>query len=133
MNSYADLVNRAKEIESTYKAWQKSRKELEEWDGVASQFREYEKDRAPLLEQIAVEKAKLEAEQRSLLGEEGTIHDQKSVMGELQNDIEKSESLLKEAEEKIARRLDLENERNSAARTPGRIESRKRGTQSGYE
>jgi len=59
-DSYADLVNRAKEIESAYKAWQKSRKELEEWDGIASQFREYEKDRAPLLEQIAVEKAKLE-------------------------------------------------------------------------
>jgi exonuclease SbcC len=113
-DSYADLVHRAKEIESTYKAWQKSRKELEEWDGVASQFREYEKDRAPLLEQIAVEKAKLEAEQRSLLAEEETIHDQKSVIGGLQNDIEKSESLLREAEEKIARRLDLESERNSA-------------------
>jgi ATPase involved in DNA repair len=113
-DSYADLVNRAKEIESTYKAWQKSRKELEEWDSVASQFREYEKDRTPLLEQIAVEKAKLEAEQRSLLAEEETIHDQKSVIGELQNDIKKSESLLKEAEEKIARRIDLENERNSA-------------------
>ncbi|RPJ17583.1 MAG: SMC family ATPase, partial [Chloroflexi bacterium] len=38
-NSYADLVNRAKEIESAHKAWQRSRKELEEWDTVASQFR----------------------------------------------------------------------------------------------
>jgi exonuclease SbcC len=113
-DSYADLVNRAKEIESAYKAWQKSRKELEEWDGIASQFREYEKDRAPLLEQVAVEKAKLEEEQRSLLVEEETIHDQKTVVDDLQSDIEKSENLLKDAEEKITRRLELESERNSA-------------------
>jgi exonuclease SbcC len=113
-DSYADLVNRAREIETAYKAWQKSRKELEEWDGTASQFREYEKDRAPLLEQIAVEKAKLEEEQRSLSVEEETIYDQKSVMSELQNDIEKFENLLKDSEQKIATRIQLEGERNSA-------------------
>jgi DNA repair protein SbcC/Rad50 len=112
-DSYADLVNRAREIESAYKAWQKSRKELEEWDGIASQFREHEKDRAPLLEQVAVEKAKLEEEQRSLLIEAETIHDQKSAIEELQDDIEKSEKLLKDAEEKIATRATLESERNS--------------------
>ncbi|HEX2997518.1 MAG TPA: SMC family ATPase, partial [Anaerolineales bacterium] len=57
-DSYTDLVERAREIEATYKAWQKSRKELEEWEEIASQFREYEKERTPLLEQIAVEKAR---------------------------------------------------------------------------
>ncbi|HEX9386094.1 MAG TPA: SMC family ATPase [Anaerolineales bacterium] len=113
-DSYADLVKRAKEIESAYKAWQKSRKEVEEWDSVASQFREYEKDRAPLLEQIAVEKAKLEEEQRSLSVEEETVYAQQSVIAELQSDIEKSENLLKDAEAKIAKRLELEGERNSA-------------------
>src|SRR6266508_2107826 len=113
-DSYADLVKRAKEIESAYKAWQKSRKEVEEWDSVASQFREYEKDRAPLLEQIAVEKAKLEEEQRSLSLEEETVYAQQSVIAELQSDIEKSENLLKDAEAKIAKRLELEGERNSA-------------------
>ena len=69
-DSYASLVNRAKEIESTYKAWQKSRKELEEWDKVASKFHDHNKERAPLLEQIAAEKARLEEEKRSLLIEE---------------------------------------------------------------
>ena len=66
-DSYADLVHRSREIESAYKAWQKSRKELEEWDSIASQFRDHEKDRAPLVEVIAVERAKLEEEQRSLI------------------------------------------------------------------
>ncbi len=113
-DSYADLVNRAKEIESVYKAWQKSRKELEEWDDIASQFREYEKDRAPLVEIIAVERAKLLEEQRSLQVEEETIHDQKSMIGDLQKEIERSEDLLKDAEARVADRLQLENDRNAA-------------------
>ena len=112
--SYADLVKRAREIESAYKAWQRSRKELEEWDGIASQFREYEKERAPLLELIAVEKVKLEEEQRSLSAEEETISDQQATIQELQSDIEKSETSLKDAEAKITRRLELESERNAA-------------------
>src|SRR5215216_443775 len=113
-HSYADLVHRAKEIELAYKAWQKSRKELEEWEGIASQFREHEKDRTPLVEQIAVEKAKLEEEQRSLLVEEATIHYQQSTIMDLKQEIENAESSLKEAEAKIATRLQLESERNTA-------------------
>lgn len=113
-DSYASLISRSKEIESAYKAWQKSRKELEEWDSVASQFREYEKDRAPLLEGIAAEKAKLEEERRSLLLEEETIRDQQSDIRELKKDIESAENSLKDAEAKITERLRLESERNSA-------------------
>src|SRR6266545_3601210 len=113
-NSYADLVHRAKEIESAYKAWQKSRKELEEWDNVASQFREYEKDRTPLVEQIAVERAKLEEEQRSLLIEEEAMRDQQSDINDLQKNIERAKSSLKDAEAKVSERLYLEGERNSA-------------------
>jgi DNA repair protein SbcC/Rad50 len=113
-DSYADLLHRAKEIESAYKAWQKSRKELEEWDGVASQFREHEKDRTPLVEQIAVERAKLEEEHRSLLSEEATIQEQRLTIVDLKQEIEKAEILLKEAEEKIAERLEVENARSTA-------------------
>ncbi len=113
-DSYADLIQRAREVESAYKAWQKSRKELEEWDSIASQFREFEKDRAPLVEVIAVERAKLEEEQRSLLVEEETIRDQKSVIENLETEIEAAESSLKAAESKVADRLQLESERNEA-------------------
>jgi len=111
-DSYADLVSRSKEIESAYKAWQKSRKELQGWEDIASQFREYEKDRVPLVEQIAVEKAKLEEEQRSFLVEEERIRDQQSTINDLQKDIEGAEISLKHAETKIAERLQLESDRN---------------------
>ena len=113
-DSYADLVHRSKEVESAHKAWQKSRKELEEWDALAVQFREYEKDRAPLVEVIAVERAKLEEEQRSLLNEEETIRDQRSTIEELQTEIERAEVSLREAEARVATRLQLESERNAA-------------------
>lgn len=112
--SYSDLVNRAKDIESAYKEWQKTRKELEEWEKTASQFREHEKDRAPLLEKIAVEKAKLEEEKRSLLVEEEVVNDQQSAVADLKKQITQAEKSLKEAEANVAERVELENKRNEA-------------------
>ncbi len=105
--AYADLVERAKEIESAYKAWQKSRKELEEWDEVALQFREHEKERAPLLEAIAVEKAKLEEERRSLFVDEEAVSSQRSAVTEMQGMIDSAKKSLTETEKKIAERNEL--------------------------
>ena len=102
--SYADLVRRSKEIETAYKAWQKSRKELEEWDQVASQFHEYEKERVPLLEQIAVEKARLEQELESLRRQESTTGDQLSAIEGLKEQIARAQQALAEAEERLKER-----------------------------
>ena len=113
-DSYADLVQRAREVESAYKSWQKSRKALEDWDEIASQFREFEKERAPLVEVIAVERVRLEEEQRILLTEQETIREQKSAIEGLLQDIERAEASLKEAETKVSHRLQLESRRNSA-------------------
>lgn len=113
-DSYARLIDRAQEIEANYKAWQRSRTKLEEWDIVASKFHEHEKERAPLLEQIAAEKARLEEEKRSLLIEEEAVRDQQSSIDNLKAEIEKADGLLKEAETKIAERGDLEKERNTS-------------------
>ena len=111
--SYADLVKRAKEIESAYKEWQKLRKELEEWDKVALEVHEHEKERAPLLEKIAAEKARLEEEKRSLVAEEEEIDNQSSAISNLGVDIEKAKVLLHATEERISERFQLENERNA--------------------
>jgi exonuclease SbcC len=111
--SYADLVSRAKEVESAYKAWQKARKELEVLDKVAAQFHEHQKVRAPLQEKIAVEKVKLEEERRSLLVEEEEIEKQRLETGGLDSEIADKRSLLQEAEEKVKQRTEFENQRNS--------------------
>lgn len=112
--SYADLVNRAKEIEAEYKAWQKARKELEGWEKTAAEFHDHQKERAPLQEKIAVEKAKLEEERRSLAAEEEEIEKQRLETGDLDSAIADKRALLSDAEEKVKQRTELEGQRNSA-------------------
>ena len=112
--SYADLVERAKEIDSAYKAWQKARRELEALDKVAAEFHEHQTERAALQEQIAVEKARLEEERKGLTVEEEEIRNQSSVIGHLKDEIEKARESLKIAEKKITERSEMENERNAA-------------------
>jgi exonuclease SbcC len=119
--SYADLVERANEIESAYKAWQKARKEVEALDKVAAEFHEHQKERAPLQEKIAVEKAKLEEERRSLLVEEEESEKQRLEARGLDSEIAGKRILLQEAEEKVKQRTELENQRNSARETQAEL------------
>lgn len=112
--SYTELVNRTKEIESAYKAWQKARKELEEWDKTALEFRDHDEKRQPLLRKIEVEKTKLEQEQGVLRDQLSVISDQLSVKDELISQIETAQKSLQEAEEKIKERGELESQRNEA-------------------
>jgi exonuclease SbcC len=113
-DSYADLVSRAKEIESTHKEWQKVRKELEALDKTASQFHEHEKDRTPLLERIATERAKLEQERDLLQQQEQVISEQSATVSGLEAEIERVQSLLADAQERFDQRNKLESEKNMA-------------------
>lgn len=111
---YMDLVERAKEIGKTYKAWQKARAELEAFENNALQFREHDEKRQPLLREIEVEKAKLEQEGEELGKQWAVISEQLSVLGELESQLGATEKSLKEAESKIHERTELENQRNEA-------------------
>ena len=113
-DSYADLVNRSKEIEAAYKEWQKIRKELDAWDKVSIEFLEHEQNRTPLLEKIAVEKARLEEEARSLSLEEEAVSGQQTAVMGLKDSILESETALRQAEARIAERTEIENLRNAA-------------------
>jgi exonuclease SbcC len=112
--AYADLVDRAKEIEATYKAWQKARKDLEALDQIAAEFRDHEEKRQPLVREIEVEKAKLEQEQESLNDQFSVIVEQVSVIAELEQQIESAQSALQEVEAKIEERGDLVDQRNES-------------------
>jgi DNA repair protein SbcC/Rad50 len=113
-HSYADLVHRAREVEAAHKAWQKSRKELEDWDNIASQFREYEKDRAPLLEQIAVEKARLEQELEGLREQGKAIEDQFLATRNLSAQIAYAKQLLSESEKRLKEREQFQAQAQAA-------------------
>jgi len=108
--TYADLLNRASEVESAYDGWKQVRAESERMDGVAEQFREHEKRRQPLLEAIAVEKAKLEQEKEALSAQYSVISDQLPVISELNEQIETAKKSLVEIEEKLGEREELEKQ-----------------------
>ncbi len=111
---YARLAGRAHEIEAGYKAWQKARKELEEWENMAVTFRAQEEKRQPLLRKVAVEKARLEQELEELRKRSSAIRDQLATVGELEGQLQAAQQLLDEAEEKIKERAKLENWRGEA-------------------
>jgi exonuclease SbcC len=111
---YADLVHRTKEIESAYKAWQKSRSEVEKMDKIAAEFREHDEKRQPLLREIEVEKAKLEQELTELDRQSAAVENQIAGIGDLQKQVEEAQKSLKSVEEKISQRVELENKKNQA-------------------
>jgi exonuclease SbcC len=111
---YVGLLDRAKEIESAYKAWQKARKELEEWEKTAVEFREQDEKRQPLLREIEVEKARLEQEFEELGKQSSVISDQLAVVSELERELKAAQKSLDEAEEKIRERAGVEIWRNEA-------------------
>jgi exonuclease SbcC len=112
--SYTDLVDRAAEIETVYEKWQQVRAELEKWGRTASEFHEHDKERAPLLERIAVERTRLEHEYDGLVEQGKVIDEQSPVVSGLEAEIEKMRGLLEEAEEKAEFRTQLESQRNFA-------------------
>ncbi len=112
--TYADLLDRAADVESAYEKWKQARAKSERMDEVANQFREQEKRRAPLLEEIAVEKAKLEQELSALSSQQSAVSEQTSVIEELQDQIASAEKSLAEAEAKMGERDELEKQTVSA-------------------
>ncbi|MDO8753275.1 MAG: hypothetical protein Q7J80_05215, partial [Anaerolineales bacterium] len=111
---YADLIHRAKEIESAYKAWQKARNEVENLEKIAAQFRAHDEKRQPLLREIEVEQAKLEQELGVLSSQLSVINEQGSVIGNLEQQIKTVQKSLQEVEAKIEERGKLELQRNEA-------------------
>jgi exonuclease SbcC len=108
--AYANLVNRAGDIESAYKDWQKARKDLEKWDKVAVEFREHESKRQPFLREIAEENARLEQERTSLSEQFSVISAQSPVIRGLQEKLAIAKSALEEATSNLATRREIESQ-----------------------
>jgi exonuclease SbcC len=114
LTSYADLVTRAKEIESAHKAWQKARADVEKMNQVAAQFREHDEKRQPLLREIEVEKVKLEQEAGELDRKRKAVGDQLGEVEQFQDQLEAAQASLQGAESRVNERGELETSRNEA-------------------
>jgi exonuclease SbcC len=113
--TYADLLKRAAKVESAYEKWKHAQMESERMDAVAQQFREHEKRRQPLLEEIAVEKARLEQEKGALSNQYSMITAQIPLVDELKATIRSAKKSLAETVKKLSEREALEKE-GAAAR-----------------
>jgi DNA repair protein SbcC/Rad50 len=123
LSADSELIGRAAEIQANYHLWRQTVAELEEWDKVAFAFREHDKERAPLLQKIAGEKARLEEEQRSLALREQDVKNQQATIGDLQSQIEAAEELLLILEAKVGERAALEERRAAARETQVRLQA----------
>jgi len=121
---YADLLDRVADIESALDEWKQVRAESERMDAVAEQFREQEKLRQPLLEEIAVEKAKLEQEKVALDAQYSVISDHLPVIGELNEKIKSAQKMLAEAEAKLAEREELEKRAGTARENAAELKAK---------
>jgi exonuclease SbcC len=112
--AFADLLGRAADVESAYRSWQTACDDLARWDELAGQFNQAEKRRSPLVEAIAVEKARLEQEGASLREQYSVISIQLSESSGLQDELDSAQKSLAEIEEKLAERETIEKESQSA-------------------
>lgn len=101
---YTSLLARAEEIQRAYQVWQEARDTLTRWEETAAQFHQYEAQRHPLLEQIAIEKARLEQEQQAFTHQSQALKEQFALRPKLETQLETERKALEEAEALLAER-----------------------------
>ena len=108
--AFAQLIIRQGEIRAAYKAWQKSRAELETWDATAERFREQEKRRQDPLDEINTTRARLQQEQSSLQEQLSDVERQREMLPELRDQLAAAHGELSQVEKRLEERNSLENE-----------------------
>ncbi|MFH1183732.1 MAG: SMC family ATPase [Chloroflexota bacterium] len=115
----SELTQRADEIESTYASWRASMADLERWDGIARAFRDQEVNRAPLLQEVAAEQARLAQERSQLISQQAQVQERSGAAAALESELEQASAALAEAqtrlEDRDALQVRLASERESMA------------------
>jgi len=120
--AFNQIIVRAGEIESAFAAWQSLRVDLENWEAVAANFREHEKQRESPRSEIQTAKARLEQERQSLGERLEAIDKSQTDMERLEERIEQVRAQLAslqemlEKGEQLAAQLQIANERQADAR-----------------
>ena len=120
--SYQEILDRAEEIQESYRSWEKAQASLAEWEQLAEKFRESEIKRQDPLLQIAAEKARLlqqvttlEAQREELIANQNRIPGLKEELEQALNSISQAEGEIKKRDEK-KEELDLARQRQAEAK-----------------
>ncbi len=124
-DSFAGLRAKADDIAASYASWQRAQAELQLWETSASTFHDHEQHRQPLLEAIAVERARLEEERRSLKAEEQELDDQAAAIRNLEGELGGLRASLADAERRLSEREGLQAQLSAArvAQTSAKAEN----------
>lgn len=106
-------LERAGETEAAYQQWQKARKELEKWEGIAAQFRESEKQRSAPLVEIETAHAVLEQEKNDLLSQQESVNTLEKEIPSLQEQLAQANEAQLAAQAQLERRTAAEAELRS--------------------
>lgn len=97
----AGLTRRADEIESAYMSWRATIAGLERWEGIARAFRDQERQRSPLLQEIAAEQARLGQERSHLVSVQSQMQEKSSSSVVLESELKQATALLAQAEAQL--------------------------------
>jgi exonuclease SbcC len=111
------LTERADEIEAAFGEWRASVAELERLEAVSRAFRDQEGQRAPFLQEIASEQARLNQELSQLAGQEAQLRDRASSIAALESEFEQASARLAEAQARLQERNRLQVELTTARET----------------
>lgn len=117
----ASLIERTKEVEKAFVAWEKLRTELREWDEIASRFHEQELRRSKPLSAIEAEKARLETELHNLQEVHKGLEDAFANKPKLLAELKTVQAQISKLEERVAERataeanLDVSRQKKSRA------------------
>ena len=106
----AELIGNANQIEADYAAWRQSLAELERWETIARTFRDHEHKRAPMLQQIAAERARLEQELAQLEARKTLVEQARTAVSTLEQELKESEAALALADSAMQARTALQGE-----------------------
>ncbi|MBN1303632.1 MAG: SMC family ATPase [Anaerolineales bacterium] len=104
-----ELLERADLVEADYQKWKKVQAEIERLEKVASEFREHEAHRQPLLERISNERVRLEQESSLLKDQENEVKNLSKSLKNLTIEKETLQAALKDLETRLAARTELDH------------------------
>lgn len=109
-DQFRQQIEKSEEIEAAYRQWQADQKELERWNEVAENFREYERQRAAPLLVIETERSRLEEERRGILNLQTQVDAVREQIPQVEAEIQTEQARVTALAEKLGQREQLEGE-----------------------
>lgn len=107
---YQQRLASAAEIEAAYQQWQAARASLESWEAVASNFRQYEGQRAAPMMEIVNERVRLETARQALLEQASQAGAFEALIPALSAEIDAARQQVSQAKERLELKASFESE-----------------------